>query len=350
MDNITQWVIGGWIMEKVVGAEPHQASWWQRNKALILGGLITNIPDLDIFIWDYIAHKNYMSEFLFHRGIMHSIFFNILVALLVGRICGKTDRYKRPWRRWALASYLSIMFWHIFVDAMTAYGGRYLLPFSSLTYSFDNIFVVDAFYTTLLIVLWRVYIFLRKKSARKIWYLIGAVWIIIYPIFSIVSKSVASDAFADSLQEQWVNYSRMITTPEPLQTFLWRGVVQVGQGYYEGYYSLFDKDKNIDWKYIPNNTLIRKVLIDKPDIQEVEKRWQWRTSYSSLWSGNMMINVVKMGGILWRQRQSTGDAWYSAFIVNNQWEVIGQWGRGRFLEWSFRDVWNAHRERVWGIE
>ena len=147
MDNITQWVIGWWVMEKVVGKEPHQASRWQRNKALILWGFITNIPDLDIFIGRYIPHKNYMSEFLFHRSIMHSVLFNVFVALLVGWICGMTDRYNRPrWRR-ALASYISIVVWHLLIDAMTAYGGRYLIPFSSLTYSFDNIFVVDLFYT-----------------------------------------------------------------------------------------------------------------------------------------------------------------------------------------------------------
>ncbi len=109
-----------------------------------------------------------MSEFLFHRGLSHSVFFNIVVALLVGFVCAKTDRYHRPRWRWALGSYLSILLGHLLVDAMTAYGGRYLLPFSSLTYSFDNIFVIDFFYTLPLIALWFIYIFLKKKPLRKI--------------------------------------------------------------------------------------------------------------------------------------------------------------------------------------
>jgi|GEM_PF-3670243 len=54
-------------MDKVVGEAPHQASWRQRNKVFILGGFITNIPDLDIFISRIVPHADYMSEFLFHR-------------------------------------------------------------------------------------------------------------------------------------------------------------------------------------------------------------------------------------------------------------------------------------------
>ncbi len=75
-----------------------------------------------MFISRIIPHKDYMSEFLFHRSLSHSVFFNILVALFVGWICGKTDRYKRPrWRR-AIGSYVSILFGHLIIDAMTSYG------------------------------------------------------------------------------------------------------------------------------------------------------------------------------------------------------------------------------------
>ncbi len=335
-------------MEKVVGQEPHQASWWQRNKALILGGLITNIPDLDIFVNNYLPHTDYMSEFLFHRGIMHSLFFNIPIALLVGRLCGKSDRYKRPWWRWALASYISIVVWHIFVDAMTSYGTRFLLPFTDATFSRDNIFVVDMFYTIPLIIIWFVYLFLRKKSWRKMRYRIGAVWILIYPLFTMITKQVVNNVFANSLHEQQVESTKIKTSPEPLQAFLRRGVAKVGHWYYEGYYSLFDREKTIERTYIPNNTLIRKELIDKPDIQQVEKRAQWRTSYGAAGSGNVLINVVKMWGILGWKRSSAGHNASWAFLANGSGEVLGQWGRGRFLEWTFDEVWRAHRERVWG--
>lgn len=337
-------------MEKVVGDAPHQASRWQRNKALVLGGLISNIPDLDIFIGKYIPHKNYMSEFLFHRGLSHSVFFNIFVALLVGLLCAKTDHYQRPrWRR-VLGSYLSILLGHLLIDAMTSYGGRYLLPFSSLTYSFDNIFVIDLFYTLPLIVLWVVYIFLRKKAWRKIRYTIGAIWIVIYPAFTFFSKNVATHAFKASLSAENISYSRMITTPEPLQAFLWRAVVQSGPWYYEAYYSLFDDlsaaDTGIKWRYIPNSTVVRHALPYTADIQKAEQWAQGWTSYSRGGSGNALVSSVKQWSILWRQRTNQWFDTSFGFIINASGEVVGQWGRGRFLEKPFAEVRKEHRARV----
>lgn len=85
------------------------------------------------------------------------------------------------------------------------------------------------------------------------------------------AKQNATQAFTNALENQNVSYSRIITTPEPLQAFLRRGVAQVGQGYYEGYYSLFDQDKNIERVYIPNDTRIRHVVIAQPDVSKVEK-------------------------------------------------------------------------------
>ena len=43
------------------------------------------------------------------------------------------------------------------------------------------------------------------------------------------------------------------TIVEPLQIFLWRHVAKTDDGFYKGYYSIFDSDKNIDWQFIPRN-------------------------------------------------------------------------------------------------
>lgn len=109
---------------------------------------------------------------------------------------------------------------------MTSYGGRYLLPLSTDTYGFGNIFVIDLFYTLPLIALWFTYVFLKKKAARKTLSIILAMWIVIYPAFTFFAKYEAEDTFAASLGAQGKPYSRMMSSAEPLQAFLWRGVVQ----------------------------------------------------------------------------------------------------------------------------
>lgn len=346
MDNITQGVIGGWIMDKVVGEAPGNVSWWQRNKVFILGGLIANIPDLDIFLGQLISHKDYMSEFLFHRGVSHSVFFNIFVAAIVWWLCSRKDRYGRPRWRWALGSYISILLWHLLIDAMTSYGGRYLLPFSTDTYSLNNIFVIDLFYTIPLIVFWFVYIFLRKKTSRRIFSIVGAIWIVLYPAFTFVAKHITENTFASSLNVQWRSYSRMMSSPEPLQAFLWRGVVQAGQGYYEGYYSLFDKDKNISWHYIPNHTPLRKLVSESSDVKKIEQRANGRTSYSTNERGHIVVHALKMGDALWRQ--NTWAVYEEWFTVTATGLVIWQTRRGGSIREGFGSIWRGHWKRVRG--
>ncbi len=125
-----------------------------------------------------------------------------------------------------LASFLTICIGHLFVDYMTTYGIRFLLPFSSTTFSADNIFVIDLIYTIPLIVLWLIYTFLKKVRARRIVKIISWVWLILYPLFTLFAKHIVTEKFTDSLDAKNISYSRVYTTPEPLQAFLWRGVVQ----------------------------------------------------------------------------------------------------------------------------
>ena len=109
-------------------------------------------------------------------------------------------------------------------------------------------------------------------------------------------------------------------------------------------------NKEIARTYIPNNTLIRKALADKPDVQEVEKWAQWWTSYSNAGSWHLLINVVKMWWILWWERKSTWNAWYSMFVVKNDGSVVWQGGEGRFFDEPFSEVRKKHRSRVRGNE
>lgn len=82
MDNITHGVVGGWIMDKVVGSAHGNSSRRHRNKALILGGLTANLPDIDIF-FDTFTSGRPIDEFMTHRGITHSFFFAAIAALVL---------------------------------------------------------------------------------------------------------------------------------------------------------------------------------------------------------------------------------------------------------------------------
>lgn len=260
-------------MDAVLGkSEVHaNASRRRRNKIMIVGGLIANVPDIDIFINQIIPRERPIDQFLFHRGYTHTILFALIAGLLLGRRGAKKDKAGRPVWRWMVATFLTILIGHLFVDFMTNYGIRFLLPFSDATLSLNNIFVIDLIYSIPLIILWFIYVFVKKHATRRIIKTISWVWLIVYPLFSFIMQNHAKNTFIDSLNTQNIPHSRIFTTSEPLQTFLRHGVVKSGPGYYDAYYSLFDKDKDITRRYIPNNTVIRKNLIDKPDVKKVER-------------------------------------------------------------------------------
>ena len=215
-------------MDAVLGkSEVHtNAKWRTRNKIMIVGGLIANIPDIDIFINQIIPWERPIDQFLFHRGYTHTILFALIAALLVGRWGAKKDKQGRPIRRWIVATFLTIAIGHLFVDFMTNYGIRFLLPFSDATLSLNNIFVIDLIYSIPLIILWFIYVFVKKHATRRIIKTISRVWLIVYPLFTFVTQHYVTKVFEGSLDAQNIQHSRIFTTSEPLQTFLRHGVVQ----------------------------------------------------------------------------------------------------------------------------
>lgn len=83
-----------------------------------------------------------IDQMFFHRGIMHSVVFNVALAFALAYILYRSDT-TIPYRRYVLGVFVSIVFGHLLIDGMTSYGMRYRLPRSGNTSSTDNVFVVD---------------------------------------------------------------------------------------------------------------------------------------------------------------------------------------------------------------
>ena len=76
MDSLTQIVLGAACGEVALGKKIG-------NKALLFGAIGGTIPDLDVFIGNWL-YGNQIDAMLFHRGFMHSIVFSIVGAVLFG--------------------------------------------------------------------------------------------------------------------------------------------------------------------------------------------------------------------------------------------------------------------------
>ena len=76
MDSITQIVLGAACGEAVLGKKIG-------NKALFFGAIGGTLPDLDVFVGDWL-YDSEIQSMAYHRGFMHSIFFAILGSLILG--------------------------------------------------------------------------------------------------------------------------------------------------------------------------------------------------------------------------------------------------------------------------
>jgi len=342
MDNLTQWVIW-WSLYTLI-------TWKHTNKNFLLGAGIANIPDLDVFVARLLSLSPLDAQF-FHRGIMHSIIFNIGIALVVGYILYRWDKTVSYWR-YVLWIFVSILFGHLLIDGMTSYGMRYRLPFSEKTYSTDNIFIID-------FGMWAITIggmirYMISQAKQKIaTYILIVVWMYIAFTFSI--RSYVTNIFEEQYPKRWIPIAviNSRTFPEPLQPFLRRHVIKTPIGYYEWYYSIFDRDTNIDW------TRLKSFYSDEELI-----------SMKSLWTSNNarylryilsasrdMIRVIptddgyRLDNMVFGNFWSSGDNssrmfWFDIQGTGDTFAISQSFDERRI--WSLSNLWKILRKRVFG--
>ena len=156
MDSITQIVLGAACGEIALGKKIG-------NKAILFGAIGGTIPDLDVLIGK-LFYTNEIDSLAFHRGIMHSIPFAIVGALIFGFLFYKVYDYgylrrgTTSLKDWIWLFFLSILT-HPILDSFTPYGTQLFLPFSDYRVAFNNIAVVDPLYTLPLLLCEYYYVF-----------------------------------------------------------------------------------------------------------------------------------------------------------------------------------------------
>ena len=280
MDSITQIVLGAACGEAVLGKKIG-------NKALLFGAIGGTIPDLDVFVGRWL-YTNEIDIMLFHRGFMHSFLFSILGAFLLGWLLhtvyekGKKSKiifgihsfYKKYFLtkflfNWyqkyvnekitTINNWIQLFFWALFthpiLDAFTGYGTQLFLPFLGYRLAFNNISVVDVFYTIpFLICLSIVLFYKRTHPKRRAWLKAGIIISSVYMLFTIGNKFYVNSIFEKSLKAEGISYIRYQTQPSLFANILWYGTVETEDSYYMAYFSNFDTEHRItDWQKIDKN-------------------------------------------------------------------------------------------------
>lgn len=214
-------------------------------KAAAIGAAFGTLPDLDVVI-DY---GDPIRNMTFHRAESHALFWLTLVtplaAWLSARLTGMADSF----RLWCLNIWL-ILITHTLLDAMTVYGTQLLLPFSDMPLGMASIFIIDPLYTLPLLIglfwaiRWRGE---RGLNANRN----GLIVSTLYLCWTVLAQQYVSGIAERSLADKGIEAQHRLVTPTPFNTLIWRVLVITPTGYAEGFYSLLDGDRPIQFDHFP---------------------------------------------------------------------------------------------------
>jgi membrane-bound metal-dependent hydrolase YbcI (DUF457 family) len=138
VDNLTHGLAGALVA---------QAGFQQRYGRAALVALVVGaeLPDIDA-VFDLAGP---IAGLQHHRGITHSFIGGFGLAILAAMVFSTVLRYRPYWRMLGLL-YLGVLL-HIWMDYLTSYGTQILLPFAVGRYTADAVFIIDFFYTGIIV-------------------------------------------------------------------------------------------------------------------------------------------------------------------------------------------------------
>jgi inner membrane protein len=233
VDSLSQLALGAAVGIAVMGRRT--AVW----KAALWGGVCGTLPDLDALVDFGDAVKN----MTYHRAESHGLFYLTLVSPALAYAASRIHAQPELFKRWWLALWLALVT-HPLLDVFTIYGTQILQPFSETPYGIGSMFIIDPAYTLPLLIGVITALSLRKQAGLNA-NLVGLVVSTLYLVCSVAIQAHVLNVAKESLAASGQTASKLFATPSPLNTILWRVVVMRENGYDEGFYSLFDRERKI---------------------------------------------------------------------------------------------------------
>jgi inner membrane protein len=322
MDSLTHITVGACLGEaffgKVIG-----------RKAMVWGALAHSIPDLDFVS---AAWHDTSSNLIAHRGVSHSFIAAVFAALILAWLAGRFHRpHNISYLKWTLFFVVAI-FAHLLLDAMNNYGIGWFEPFSHSRTSFNTIYVVDPFFTVWFIIATIALLILNSTDVRrKFWWLFGMILGTLYLGYCTVNK-VNMDADAREITAlQHVPNTSYLTTPTPLNNWLWFVLSGDERGYYVGYRSVFDEEKKISFTFFPRNDSLLDDLRQNSDVQNLIRFSQGFYTVEK-WGDTLVFNDLRFGQIVgWHDPKERFVFHYLLTLPDENTLVVQ---RGRFARWN----------------
>ncbi len=251
MDSLSQLALGAAVGVAVMG---RRTALW---KAAAWGAVCGTLPDLDALI----DHGDPLSNMVLHRADSHALFWLSLLAAPLGVAIAWLARERALLKPWVLATWLALIT-HPLLDWFTIYGTQLLRPFSAEPLGVGSIFIIDPLYTLPLLL--GTGLALRGGAAALRCNAAGLLLSSLYLGWSLLAQQHVAGLARQSLQGQGVE--RLLVTPSPFNTVLWRVVAVTPQGYLEGFYSLLDAQAQIRFERFDQGRELYQRLHEQPAV------------------------------------------------------------------------------------
>jgi inner membrane protein len=333
MDSVTQIALGAAVGGATLGRQTGRRAW-------VWGAFCGLFPDLDILY----PFDDAVKAFTYHRGPSHSLF--VLAALTplfarsILKIYPQTAKYRTKW--YALVYLVFVT--HVLLDCLTVYGTQIFWPLGTPPVMWSTIFIIDPAYSLpLFFGVLAALMVSRKRSWGRTANAVGLLLSTVYLMWTVGVKIYVTDIAHHSLKAQGIIYQKMLTIPTPFNTLLWRVLAMDDTGYVEGFYSLFDRSKDVYVKHYPSEKTLLKNMADHWPVQ----RLKWFTH------GFYSVRRATDGTVITDLRMGLEPFYVFQFNVGqsgNPIETPTRTGRmkaersWRQLRWVWQRIWTAEPE------
>ncbi|MBL7844364.1 MAG: metal-dependent hydrolase [Cyclobacteriaceae bacterium] len=322
MDSITHVALGAVVGEALAGKRIGKS-------ALLLGAIAQSLPDID-FVASF--WMSFSENLLAHRGFTHSFLFIGLTAVGLAMF---TDRWYQkpdmPFRSWLFFFGVQMLI-HLLIDGCNAYGTGWFEPFSHERISFHFIFVADPFFSVWISIAAVVLMIARNDHASRMKWAIGSLIIsTVYLFYAGVNKIIIERDVTRALTTQNIAYSRFLTTPTPLNTWLWFVAVEDDSGFHVAHRSVFDQQEKINFHYFYKNKELLNEVAGHESLQHLIRFSQGYYTVKRK-EGKLIFNDLRFGQITgWATPENE---FVFHFYLSHPEDNLLVIQRGRFANWN----------------
>jgi inner membrane protein len=336
VDSITHIALGAVTGEAIAGRAIGK-------RAMFIGALAQSFPDIDFIAAVFLPSAD---NLLVHRGFTHSFLFGVLSTVMLSFLARRIHRERDfPLSLWFLFIGVEI-FIHLFIDACNAYGIGWFEPFSHQRISFHILFVADPFFSIWTGLALFILMSINSKAVvvRRSIIVVSLGLTAAYFFYALYNKITIESRLQKYLANKEIPYKSLLTTPTPLNTWLWFAAIEDEKGFHTTYHSVNEDEQKIEFKYFPQNKELISGMLDDHELQQLLRFSQGK--YTIEQRGDTVIfNDLRFGQIAgWANPQARFTFHYYLNYPDANLMVIQ---RGRFSNWN-QHTFNSMVDRIRG--